>query len=445
MNAGSTSEEQAKRQTPDLTRTADDPRPPTSPQPSNVGEPTIFHLAISDQDRAHLRDRPSLEPRGESTDPTDYRIQAVSKPWGFEYLLYETREVSFWFVHMRAGLGTSLHSHPKTSSSIICCEGIAVIRTLDHEYKLYPNQGLTIEPGAFHSLCAEEDISVVEALWPSDRQDLVRLRDFRGNPFADRITHAYHSNTSLIARSDVPGLFELLTRDPDEERLITKGEVSVAIGSHDFLRRSLHPNFLAISLSDVSVTQLGATPKTADPHTKKPLCLSAGNWLHLHDASRSSDIGHAMDDNEQPKTVSMDAIYLENSHNWRYFLDWRHRMMVRLLIVLAALLLSGKWLLEANYVQLLFVPTLLSAGLFFVTGLLDRRNAEVARMARRVAERLEKATVADGGFYMQYPEKSIVSYSYTAVLKQAYRISAALLGAASLFLFVKFKSWHLLW
>ena len=50
-------------------------------------------------------------------------VEAVRKPWGFEYPLIETDEVGLWFLNLDPGASTSLHCHPKKKTGLVVLSG----------------------------------------------------------------------------------------------------------------------------------------------------------------------------------------------------------------------------------------------------------------------------------------------------------------------------------
>lgn len=43
----------------------------------------------------------------------------VSKPWGYEYLMYQNGIVTLWYLHIEHGCGTSMHCHPRKKTGLI--------------------------------------------------------------------------------------------------------------------------------------------------------------------------------------------------------------------------------------------------------------------------------------------------------------------------------------
>ena len=135
--------------------------------------------------------------------------------------------------------------------------------------------------------------------------------------------------------------------------------------------------------------------------------------------------------------VSHETIYQENSQNWRYFLEWRHRILVRVFVAVAAMMLASRWLYQENLVGFLYVPALISSLLFSAAAVLDRRNAIVAKASREVGARLEEQSIDGGGFFANYPDNSGL-ISYTSVLKLTYISGAITFFGISIVLVILF-------
>src|ERR1035437_4732608 len=271
---------------------------------------SIQHVSLTPLDATNSTTLSQTPSAASSANPPDYHSNAVAKPWGYEYLVYEDAVVSIWFVNMRAGLGTSLHSHPSTATTLICCQGVALVQTLGQDYKLQPNDGLTIEPGAFHALCALGDIDVMEALYPPDRDDLVRMLDFHGKPAQAISAGDYHSNTSLTNRSEVPNLLDFLFER--DNKLLKKGNFLAGVGNLSFLKQHLPANSLAMSLSQCSLLSVSASRlDSREAANDRPASRYFGivNWTV---ASLNADT--------TSRSVTVDRLYLENGRKWRYFL-----------------------------------------------------------------------------------------------------------------------------
>ena len=43
----------------------------------------------------------------------DYSKLVVRKPWGYEYLTFQSKKVAVWILCLKKGQQTSMHAHPK--------------------------------------------------------------------------------------------------------------------------------------------------------------------------------------------------------------------------------------------------------------------------------------------------------------------------------------------
>ena len=43
----------------------------------------------------------------------DYSKIVVRKPWGYEYLTYQSKKIAVWILCLKKGQQTSMHAHPK--------------------------------------------------------------------------------------------------------------------------------------------------------------------------------------------------------------------------------------------------------------------------------------------------------------------------------------------
>lgn len=103
----------------------------------------------------------------------------VNKPWGYEYLWYETPTVAIWMLFLKPGAATSLHCHVKKRTSLIVLEGEIRCTTLEDVVRLQPLDSVVLEPCVFHSSesTAPTGAFLMEIETPPMKHDLVRLRD----------------------------------------------------------------------------------------------------------------------------------------------------------------------------------------------------------------------------------------------------------------------------
>ena len=122
----------------------------------------------------------------------------VSKPWGYEYLIFETEEVALWLLHVKGSHKTSLHCHPNKTTGLLLLKGNARISFIaDYKDISAPSKQM-FRRGLFHSTEAlsPDGIFVLEIETPNNKNDLIRLDDVYG-----RSNLSYESGDSLIAKT----------------------------------------------------------------------------------------------------------------------------------------------------------------------------------------------------------------------------------------------------
>lgn len=112
----------------------------------------------------------------------NYKKIVVNKPWGYEYLMYENKQVAVWVLFLNSGQRTSMHCHPNKKSSLIVVSGKITLVTLEGEYSLTKGDGLIIGEGVFHSSLSKSRNGsfLLEIESPPIKRDLVRLKDEYG-------------------------------------------------------------------------------------------------------------------------------------------------------------------------------------------------------------------------------------------------------------------------
>lgn len=121
---------------------------------------------------------------------SNYSNNIVKKPWGYEYLAYQNKDVALWFLYIKPEHATSLHCHPNKTTGLILLEGQARVSFLNNDTILNPTNKVMIRKGLFHSTKAlsKEGAFVFEIETPVDKQDLVRFKDSygrEGKPYED--------------------------------------------------------------------------------------------------------------------------------------------------------------------------------------------------------------------------------------------------------------------
>lgn len=118
----------------------------------------------------------------EETTSFDYLNKVVSKPWGYEYVLYEQLDFSAWLLCLEVNSSTSLHCHPNKDTVLILLSGELQIETLGGVEYMRRGDSALIEKGVFHKSINVYDkpIYMIEIETPKCKNDLVRAKDNYG-------------------------------------------------------------------------------------------------------------------------------------------------------------------------------------------------------------------------------------------------------------------------
>jgi len=138
----------------------------------------IKSLNPSTHDLLILKDSSSI-PKYTSID---FKNIIVNKPWGEEYLLFENPDVAIWILKITVGKGTSFHSHPNKTTSLIVLNSTAQCKTLENNYTLNERDTILLGKKVFHQTTniSSKDLYIMEIESPVDKFDLVRYQDSYG-------------------------------------------------------------------------------------------------------------------------------------------------------------------------------------------------------------------------------------------------------------------------
>ena len=125
----------------------------------------------------------------------DYKNVLVTKPWGNEYLFYSTKKLSIWILRILKNKKTSLHCHTNKKTSLIILDGKAKLNNLSESVVLNSGDCSIIDKKVFHRTSAEfdEDLLVMEIETPTNKNDIVRLKDEY-----DRSNSGYETEKSYV-------------------------------------------------------------------------------------------------------------------------------------------------------------------------------------------------------------------------------------------------------
>lgn len=186
----------------------------------------------------------------------DYKGIIVRKPWGFEYLMYQSERIGLWYLHIEEGARTSLHCHPGKKTGYVLLSGEAQVSFLNDSVTLRALTKLMLREGLFHSTKAVSPggIHVLEVESPPDKENLVRLDDHYGRekkPYEGSESAVPMTSDCVTLAGPVPGapagysvpgatllvesfedLSELAPRPPSEIILVMDGGLVSATGEY---------------------------------------------------------------------------------------------------------------------------------------------------------------------------------------------------------------------
>ena len=112
----------------------------------------------------------------------DFKNVVVTKPWGYEYLMFKNPETEIWNLSIKYQRSTSMHCHPNKKTALVVLSGRAQFSTLNESWELMPHDAMVIDQGTFHSTqsISKEGLVLLEFETPPMKHDLLRLEDKYG-------------------------------------------------------------------------------------------------------------------------------------------------------------------------------------------------------------------------------------------------------------------------
>jgi rfaE bifunctional protein nucleotidyltransferase chain/domain len=120
-----------------------------------------------------------------NNDRVDYNNCVCIKPWGYEFLTYESDKLGIWYLKINKGHSTSLHTHFKKDTIVFVISGTAKLSLIDNEVRcMGPMSYVYIPKNKFHALSSfSEEVYLLEIeifdkdVTFSDKNDLLRIYD----------------------------------------------------------------------------------------------------------------------------------------------------------------------------------------------------------------------------------------------------------------------------
>lgn len=196
----------------------------------------IRRIYPSEIDRHNLSKYKTVEEK--NIDKCDYRGLVVPKPWGYEYLMYENEFVAIWILHLKKNHATSMHCHPKKKTSLVVLSGRTRAYTLNEWFELESLNGLVYEEGVFHTCKAlTDDVFLMETESPSNKKDLVRLKDMYG-----RENEGYESEDKFIRSVKKYNYLFFNKKETNEKKFLNKVLISIKKSKSNYLHEEIDYN-----------------------------------------------------------------------------------------------------------------------------------------------------------------------------------------------------------
>lgn len=129
--------------------------------------------------------------KNEKHNFVDYKNVICNKPWGHEFLIYQSNKIGIWFLNIKKGHETSLHTHFNKDTIIIVLTGSLLVKLFNNEIILLDEMSSAFIPQcAFHGFGSfSEEVYLMEIeiynrdTFFSDKNDLLRITDIYKRDF----------------------------------------------------------------------------------------------------------------------------------------------------------------------------------------------------------------------------------------------------------------------
>ena len=105
----------------------------------------------------------------------------VPKPWGREYICWESQDCAIWVLEINENKSTSFHCHTEKNTGLVVLEGEVNLKLINSEYNFKALEKINIFRGRFHQSTAVGGNAVmIEVEAPVNKKDLIRWEDSNG-------------------------------------------------------------------------------------------------------------------------------------------------------------------------------------------------------------------------------------------------------------------------
>ena len=121
----------------------------------------------------------------ETHPKVEYKDKVCVKPWGHEFLIFQSKSIGIWFLRITGGNRTSLHCHYNKDTTMIVLRGSMRLELVDGEViTVNEMESVYVPHYKFHSIGSfspETYLIEIEtyndSIDFSDKNDLLRITD----------------------------------------------------------------------------------------------------------------------------------------------------------------------------------------------------------------------------------------------------------------------------
>jgi cytidyltransferase-like protein len=126
----------------------------------------------------------SLIGKRKNSPKIDYMNKINDKPWGKEYLAYQSDKIGIWILHVNRDQETSLHCHFKKDTILMPISGCFKINLFDRFRILHNFESIYVPRNTFHGIHSYTEDAVLmeieiytDVITYTDKNDLLRIKD----------------------------------------------------------------------------------------------------------------------------------------------------------------------------------------------------------------------------------------------------------------------------
>jgi len=300
----------------------------------------ITQIKISELDRKNLL---NISCQKSPVLDTDFKGVVINKPWGYEYLMFQGKDISIWMLYIKPGFTTSNHCHPNKKTSLLVLSGEAICSTLNEKFSLKEKDGLVFDNGVFHMTesVSEKGIFLLETETPSDKYDLYRLEDRYHRPKSNYSsknnvtdkTYNYHY-LSLEDKKNSTSNFgkdRFFIREYDNTKRFVEDLRNLEVSIGIVLEGEIKDGYKKIEIGEIFTVNkdIGVSSKTKvlliyerknlikisdyvidflkKQGTNQVFMVSGGHIMHLLESVRSQGMNYLCNHHEQASVIAADA------------------------------------------------------------------------------------------------------------------------------------------